>query len=106
MATPDHPAVLNRQIPDMSHIAVTIGRAMRVLARFTNEGRRRNNRLISSGARVALVKVKRIIVVDCEREVANRGAADFFGRRVSNFASDPCSELVCEQWRSEEHTSE
>jgi hypothetical protein len=71
VTAPDHPAALDWQIPGMADIAVVVGRTMRILARFANEGRRRNYRLVAGGARGFIVEVERIIVSDCEGEIAN-----------------------------------
>jgi len=81
----------------VAHIAVGIGRTMRVLAGLAHEGRWRDDRRIARGARVGLVSIERILVADRQREIADRGAADLLGRRITELAPDPSSKLVCQQ---------
>src|SRR5690349_13209576 len=90
----DHPAAFDWQVPRVADVPVLIRQPLRILAGFTDEGRRCDDTGVARSTRCRLVHVKRVVVADREREVANRGAADLIGRRVAYLAPYPSPKLL------------
>jgi hypothetical protein len=96
VAAADPLASFDWQLPDVADVAVLVGRPMSVLVGLTYKGRRRDYRGIAGSARIRIIDIERVVVADCEREVADRRAPDLVRGGVADLAANPSSKLVCQ----------